>query len=123
MFPLGGPPHSHEMENFPCSSPPHSPEVKKSCGSPSLSIVPGKGRDLNCELPNQLQRAFIHLYSWSKFCHQSTSMRLGPHLGVSFTQEVFACWLSLSEHSCLKPCPVWCDVMCFLVSDSSILES
>ena len=35
MFPLDGPPHSHEVENFPHSSRPNSPEVKQSCGSQS----------------------------------------------------------------------------------------
>ena len=34
-------------------------------------FTPGKGKDLSHGLPNQLQRACIHLYGWPQFWHPS----------------------------------------------------
>ena len=48
-------------------------------------FAPGKGKDLTHELPIQFQRAGIHLYCLATILPpQSTNMRLGLLLGVSF---------------------------------------
>ena len=47
---------------------------------------PGRGKDLNHELPNQLQTACIHLFGWLKFTTPVNYTRLGQYLGVCFSQ-------------------------------------
>ena len=62
MFSSNSPPHSHEVENFLVAVLPIVLRGRSPVALNHGQFAPGKGKDLNSELPIQLQRACIHLY-------------------------------------------------------------